>query len=414
MIIDTINEKLIKDLINQYGSPLVIYDEEQLISNYEKLKSAVGKNTIIYSMKANPNPHIIKILSSLGCYVETASEGEYSVLKTLGIPVNNIIYSGQAKSESGISQAINDGVFLINVESKKQMELVIKYSEKHKKETKVLLRINPSSIDNNAVLKMGGTPSPFGVDECYIKEIAKMTKGTCVKLTGLFMYNGSQYYCSSSIYNNTKYLCNLANEYKDLMDLEYLDFGGGFGVVESEDQHELDMNDLKIKLTQVDQHLDALDIKKAFFESGRYLTSSCGILVSTVVDTKMSRSKKFVILDSGINNTGIKQYCYRTYEPFLLVVGNKTNKIEHQILVGPTCTTIDRVHRGINLPSINIGDNVIFLESGAYLMSYSPIHFCGHPTPAEIMICKDGQVILTRERTDIKNACGFQYTYPTL
>jgi diaminopimelate decarboxylase len=415
MYLDGLN---MEELQKEYGSPLVIYFEEEIETNFRALKSSLpDKADIVYSIKANPNPFVIKSLEKMGALFETASEGEFEHLQKIGIEPNKILYSGQAKSELGIEKAILNNVLAINAESERDILLIKKYTNIHRKKVKILIRVNPNLKASDAVLKMGGVASPFGVDEEYLGDVVDLCNDEYISFAGFFMYAGSQYYSADSIVNNTQYLCNLAFDFctKRNINITYIDFGGGFGVVENENQVPLNMEDLKKgmhdKLKDDFTKLYSLKLEKMFFESGRYLTASSGILLTKVVDIKKSRDKTYVIIDSGINNTGIKQYCYRMYEPFIYILNKEVNKKSNKIIVGPTCTTIDIVHKGIDLPELRPGDTLAVRDCGAYLMSYSPVYFCGHPVPAEVAITREGRKILTRERSSIENACGYGYQY---
>lgn len=178
--------------------------------------------------------------------------------------------------------------------------------------------------------------------------------------------------------------------------------------MENVEQKPLDLSKLKQHLKSNEKYIDGL--KKGFFESGRYLVSNSGILITSVVDVKKSKGKKFVVLDSGINVLGIKQFCYRLYNPFIFSI-TAEGEAEKQIFVGPTCTTIDNVHEGVEIASMKSGDLVGILECGAYLLSYSPINFCGHPIPAEIMIGIDGSITKIRNRGKIQSACGSGFVF---
>lgn len=405
------DKSVLKQIAETYGTPVVIYDEGKIIENYASLKSALPPNSqVVYSVKANPNPGVISVLNKCGAYFESASEGEYDLLLRTGIRPGRILFSGQAKSKQGILRAIDDGVFLFNIESMREALLLRDCSNKKHIKTKFLLRINPSLSENNAVLHMGSKPSPFGVDEEDVPNILEYVNHSDTRCVGFFMYNGSQYYDSKDIAMNTNYLCEFAMKMQreKQAEIHYLDFGGGFGVVENTTQVPLDLSELQQNLKNNEKYISKL--KKGFFESGRYLVSNSGILVTSVVDVKKSKGKKFVVLDSGINSLGIKQFCYRLYNPFLISI-TANREAEKQIFVGPTCTTIDNVHEETEISRMEIGDLIGILECGAYLLSYSPINFCGHPISEEIMIGTDGTQMIIRKRGDIQTACGNGFVF---
>lgn len=219
----------LKDLTGKYGSPLIVYNEQELIESYEYLAASLGGAKLVYSVKANPNPGIIKTLSENDAMFETASEIEYKLLRRIGINPLRIIYGGQGKKKEGIRQAIQEGVFLFNLESQHEVKLLVECAEEEKKKCEFLLRINPENSSKVSVLQMSGCPSAFGIDVEYVDETLELCKSKYAKFVGFFMYNGSQYYDACEIVNNTKYLVELAKKYSGKYEIEYLDFGGGFG-----------------------------------------------------------------------------------------------------------------------------------------------------------------------------------------
>lgn len=396
----------IQEIIKKFKTPIVIYNEKIIIDNYKKLQRSLPSNAkIVYSVKANPNPEIIKILYRCGAFFETASYGEFALLNQIGIPGKRILYSGQAKSYEGIETALCKGVLLFNLESLNEIKMLTNLCIKLNKKANCMIRINPKIKTNNAMLKMGSVPSPFGIDENEIAKAISLLKNTTVSLNGFFMYNGSQYYDYNDIYNNTEYLIKFANEIEKNFNLNFqsMDFGGGFGVIESASQQPIDLLKLKEKFEKLNCEFQKYNM--VFFESGRFLTSNSAVLVSRVVDVKDSYGKRFAILDSGINNLGIKQFNYRAYEPFIESITSALPEME-QILVGPTCTTIDNVHQSIVINELQVNDYISILDCGAYLLSYSPIHFCGHQTPAEVLIDVNENIHVIRNRESLEFSCG--------
>lgn len=398
----------IDDLIQRFGSPLIIYDDEILQNTYGELVHSLNGAKLIYSVKANPNIGVIQSLSKVGALFEVASINEYELLKRVGIEFANIIYGGQAKSRDGIERAVKDKVLFFNLESKRELELLIDITEKEKVQCKFLLRVNSDMKGNTAVMKMSSCASPFGIDVNLLDEVIELANDTNAIFAGFFMYNGSQYYQAEDIIRNTKYLLEVAKKYAKRYKIEYLDFGGGFGVIESDTQEDLDLKQLEHELKQISYSEELPDLKDVFFESGRFISTKCGTLVATVIDTKYSQGKYFAILDTGITNLGVRQMCYRLYEPFTDFV-TQNQEVMEQTLVGPTCTSIDNIRTDYKGKKLSIGDYVVFKYAGSYLLTYSPVYFCGQSTPCEVMKLKDGKWVLTKRKTNVVNDFGYVY-----
>lgn len=402
------NQKIsLLDIIKIHNTPIVLYNAKELIFRASILKNSLN-SLIAYSVKANPNPYLINTFINQGLLVEVASEGELYHVITLGVPNNRIVLGGPLKKLEAIKIALENDILFFNVESETDLLNIKVLAKETNKNTKVLLRVNPSFSNKISVLKMGGVSSQFGIDEENLDKIIEFCQDS-IEFYGLFMYTGSQFFDTQEIINNTKYLIDLAKriEKKCNKSIKALDFGGGFGVPESSLQQEIDLNYLKIGLHALfEEYSDFINnLEYKFFESGRFLTATSAILITKVLDVKYSRGKRYIIIDSGINNLGIKQFPYRTYEPFISVL-NKNDNYSPAIIVGPTCTPIDIVYKELNMPKVKVNDIIIIHNVGAYSISYSPINFCGFPVPIEIVIDGSGKEILTRKRGDISTACG--------
>jgi diaminopimelate decarboxylase len=410
----------VENLANTYQTPLVVYSESQLLQNVVALKNTIPAGAeLIYSLKANPNPTLMQILADQGLIIDVASTGELVHALQYGISPKQIIFGGPGKSPEGIKIALEAGILAFNVESKQELLLLRKYSKLLHTKTQVMIRVNPQLTAAEAILRMGGVASPFGIEEEDLDEAIELCSPDLVEYAGLFVYAGSQYLKAEDIAANAGYLLkviadrSLTNQTHQLP-ITMLDFGGGFGVPESDEQPGLDLDrlhqELKLLFNELPPNLQAT-LQQIFFESGRFVTASAGVFVTTVMDIKISRGKKFVIVDGGNNNLGVKQPQYRVFEPSIWIAGRKAEiPAEELTIVGSTCTPLDVVHKGIKLPEVRIGDRLVIDYCGAYLLSFSPLNFCGHPVPAEVLIRTDGESLLIRERGKLTEACGVGFT----
>lgn len=401
-------------LANTYDTPLVIYSEREILSSVARLKSGLPHSAqIAYSIKANPNPGLLRLVYRQGLMAEAASEAELALALRHGVEPKHLILGGPAKRPTALELALTTGTYLITAESATDLQRISEVATRCGTTANVILRVNPNSLSSRSVLRMGGTATQFGIDEMELPGVMSSLSDSQCQYRGLFMYAGSQCFEANHIVENTRYLCRLA---QNLVEMGYpypavMDFGGGFGVPEDHSQPALDLVLLRDGLEAIFR--DDLDPLRSshpiatIFESGRYLVSTGGVLVTRVMDVKRSHGRLFAILDAGINNLGIRQLPYRTFEPFVSVLGKEERPGDESVtLAGPTCTTIDIVHRGIPLSNISVDDLVIVSNFGAYSLSYSPIFFCGHPYPAEVLVDMDGAAHLLRPRGSIEEACG--------
>jgi diaminopimelate decarboxylase/L-glutamyl-[BtrI acyl-carrier protein] decarboxylase len=414
-----INSEKYLEAVSKFGSPLYLYDKNVMMKSVsDLLKSLPPSSKLLYSVKANPNPSILNFFSNHGVLFEVASEGELRHLLNSGICPQDIVFSGQAKSIEGISLAVKNDVRVINVESCREILDVVECCKKSDKKQSVMIRVNPKLENSSSKLKMGGVASPYGIDEEQLECLFADFNYEFISVEGLFMYAGSQFFDEDTIIKNTEYLISLSNKIhrKFGLQIRMIDFGGGFGIPEDISEKPLNLKKLHSGLMTIFTRYIAemgwfRAVKDAFFESGRFLVAKSCILITKIIDIKLSRGIKYVILDSGINNLGIKQYPYRTFEPIINVLKNTDADLEEVVIVGPTCTPIDIVHSKAKLPKLSIGDFLAIDDCGAYSAYFSPVFFCGHDMPAEVVYDASMNLFIQiRERGNKHFACGYGFT----
>jgi diaminopimelate decarboxylase len=181
-----------------------------------------------------------------------------------------------------------------------------------------------------------------------------------------------------------------------------VDFGGGLGTPYFGDEQELNMEKLREELTRLMAEVRSeplLNGTKFVVEPGRYLVGEAGIYVTRVNDIKVSRGKKFVIVDGGMNHHlaasgNLGQVIKRNF-PVAILSKLEEKQRETVDIVGPLCTPLDLLARSADLPPANVGDLVGLFQSGAYARTASPLGFLSHRTPAEVFV-EQGNVRLIR------------------
>ena len=186
--------------------------------------------------------------------------------------------------------------------------------------------------------------------------------------------------------------------------LRTLDFGGGLGIPYFAHEQELNLESLQKRLTALFQEIDgepAFEGTKFIVEPGRFLAGEAGVYLTRISDIKVSRGKKFLIVDGGMNHHlaasgNLGQTIKRNYP---IAIANKlTAPADETVdIVGPLCTPLDTLARAITLPHAEIGDLVGIFQSGAYGRSASPVGFLSHPEPAEILLQNGRHALVSRE-----------------
>lgn len=387
----------VQQLVESYGTPMFVYDRSVLDQKYEALRSALPKRfSIYYSIKANPCPAVVKHFLSRGCGIEIASVGEFQKALDAGCPPARILFAGPGKSEAELETVLSLGIGEIHMESLTEAKRIAAICRRLGRSARVAIRINPAGEAEGGAMRMGGRPAPFGMDEEILDQVleAVLAEPT-LELCGIHLFTGTQILDAAILLGQYRHGLGLARRVAARLGhpLKTLDFGGGLGVPYFPHEQELNLAALKQGLETLCAEIDA-DSSFAgtqfLVEPGRFLASEAGVYVTTINDIKTSRGKKFLVVDGGMNHHlaasgNLGQTIKRNY-PIAVLSKLVAPPNETVDIVGPLCTPLDTLARGILLPRTEIGDIVGIFQSGAYGLSASPLGFLSHPAPPEIWV----------------------------
>ena len=393
------NKQMILQAAKQYGTPSYLYDGEAIITAYQRLRKLASPHIdIFFSMKANPLLGICQLLRREGACCEVCSEAELSVALKAGFQPSQIIFVGPGKTEQECRLCVEHNIYAIVCESIEEVLLVDRLARTSGHPMSVLLRINPSFSIKNAPLKMGGTPTQFGIDlEVVYSNQNTIQSCRSIRLLGIHIYNGSRLLDADAVIENTRHILQLANKLAAEWSLPFscIDIGGGFGVPYFSDEHPLDVEKIFTALNPLFKVESQRHGSVRFIlECGRYLVSEAGQMIGRVLSTKISHGESFVINDAGMNchlaATGIGSYMKRNF-PINVLKASENTSDEQQTytITGPLCTPGDVIARQVTLPSVAVGDYIIMNHAGAYGPTASPTGFLSHGYPAEILFYKN-------------------------
>jgi diaminopimelate decarboxylase len=398
----------VSHIVARYGTPLFVYDRSVIDRKLDLLRGTFpARFRIYYSVKANPNPAILRHFLAKGCGLEIASGGELHIALTAGCAPDRILFAGPGKTEAELELTLSHDIGEIHVESPLEVERIGKICGRLGKIARVALRVNPGGEVQGGAMRMGGKPTPFGVDEENLGEILDRILGEpLIKLQGIHLFTGTQILDYKILLGQYRKALGIGRIVVDRIKrpLHTIDFGGGLGIRYFAGDEELDVEKLRIALAQLfDEIENDSDFKGTNFvlEPGRYLVGEAGLYIARVNDIKVSRGQTFVILDGGMNHHlaasgNLGQVIKRNF-PIALLNKLHTNSNAPVDIVGPLCTPLDTLAKDIELPSADVGDLVGVFESGAYALTASPLGFLSHPGPAEVLV-ENGQTRLIRHR----------------
>jgi diaminopimelate decarboxylase len=398
-------------LAARYGTPAFVYDRSVLDRKLDSLRRSLpSRFSVYYSVKANPAQAFLTHLVSRGCGLEIASAGEFRSALRAGCDPRRVLFAGPGKTVAELELVLEQGIGEIHIESIVEARRVAAIARRLGSRANVALRVNPAGEGEGGAMRMGGRPTPFGVDEEELEVVLDaLLAESALDFRGIHVFAGTQILEANVLVNQYAHGIAIARRASKHIGrpLHTVDFGGGLGIPYFAREKELDLDDLRSGLAALFAELESdADFSNTQFlvEPGRFLAGEAGVYIARVNDIKVSRGKKFLILDGGMNHHlaasgNLGQTIKRNYPVALLNRMNAPNE-ETVDVVGPLCTPLDTLARGAALPRAEIGDLFGVFQSGAYGLSASPVGFLSHPAPAEIWVDEEHHELISPRGTN--------------
>jgi len=383
----------LKELAETFGTPLYVYSASFIKDRFEKYKKAFPDALICYAVKANFNPFLVKLLGKLGAGADIVSGGELYLAKKAGIPPERIVYAGVGKTEKELTDAVDSEILMFNVESRQELDVLNEIAGRLGKKARIAVRVNPD-VDpkTHPYIATGMQKSKFGVDIREAeKEYEYASKLENLEIVGIHCHIGSQILDISPYREAVEKVVNL---YERLIqkgfEIKYLDIGGGLGIKYKPEDKEPTPQELAELLKDLLENVKA----KLILEPGRSIMGNAGILLTQVQFLKDKGSKRFIIVDAGMNDL-IRPSIYNAYHHIIPVQTRKRKKVIADI-VGPICETGDFLALDREIEDVQRGEYLAVLSAGAYGFAMSS-HYNMRPRAAEVLVEK-GSVKLIRKR----------------
>ena len=384
----------VKQLAEEFGTPLYIYSRATLERHWHAFDSALGEHPhlICYAVKANSNIGILNVMAKLGSGFDIVSQGELERVLAAGGEASKVVFSGVAKSRAEIMRALEVGIRCFNVESVAELHHINQIAGEMGKVAPISLRGNPDvDAHTHPYISTGLKENKFGVSVDEAREVYKLAATLPhVKITGMDCHIGSQLTELQPFLDATDRLIRLIEQLKeDGITLKHLDLGGGLGVTYT-DETPPHPSDYAAALLNKLKDYEDLEI---ILEPGRAITANAGILVAKVQYLKSNESRNFAITDTGMNDM-IRPALYEAYMNIIEI--DRTLEREKTIydVVGPVCETSDFLGKQREL-AIAEGDYIAQRSAGAYGASMSS-NYNSRPRTAEVLVDGDKAHLIRR------------------
>ena len=384
----------VKQLAEEFGTPLYIYSRATLERHWHAFDSALGDHPhlICYAVKANSNIGILNIMAKLGSGFDIVSQGELERVLAAGGEASKVVFSGVAKSRAEIMRALEVGIRCFNVESVAELHHINQIAGEMGKIAPISLRVNPDvDAHTHPYISTGLKENKFGVSVDEAREVYKLAATLPhVKITGMDCHIGSQLTELQPFLDATDRLIRLIEQLKeDGITLKHLDLGGGLGVTYTDETPPHPSEYAAALLNKLKDYED-LEI---ILEPGRAIAANAGILVAKVQYLKSNESRNFAITDTGMNDM-IRPALYEAYMNIIEI--DRTLEREKAIydVVGPVCETSDFLGKQREL-AIAEGDYIAQRSAGAYGASMSS-NYNSRPRTAEVLVDGDKAHLIRR------------------
>lgn len=396
------------ELAEKFGTPLYVMDEGRIREKYRNFHRAFSERwpnvLVCYALKANSNLAVVRILQGEGAGADVSSENELRIALKAGIPGENIVFSGNNKTQRELELAIANEV-LINVDNFQELEAVGKIAPRLGKRARIGFRVNPDvKAPTHPYIATGLRESKFGFDVASGQAIevyrlaAKMKN---VEVVGIHAHIGSQLLDVAPFEEEAEKLMALVAEVKEKLgiSISLVDFGGGIGVPYKPEDRELQPREVAERVVKVvKRFVEEKDLTEPMlvFEPGRYLVADAGVLLARVGYIKERPDvPAWISVDAGMNAL-IRPALYGAYHHIELA--NKLNqKNEVRVNVaGPLCESGDFLGKERELPKAEQGDLAVIFDVGAYGLAMSSQH-TAQPRPAMVLV-NGGKAEVIRKR----------------
>ena len=374
----------VKQLAEEFGTPLYIYSRATLERHWHAFDSALGNHPhlICYAVKANSNIGILNIMAKLGSGFDIVSQGELERVLAAGGEASKVVFSGVAKSRAEIMRALEVGIRCFNVESVAELHHINQIAGEMGKVAPISLRVNPDvDAHTHPYISTGLKENKFGVSVDEAREVYKLAATLPhVKITGMDCHIGSQLTELQPFLDATDRLIRLMEQLKeDGITLKHLDLGGGLGVTYT-DETPPHPSDYATALLNKLKDYEDLEI---ILEPGRAIAANAGILVAKIQYLKSNESRNFAITDTGMNDM-IRPALYEAYMNIIEIDRTLGHEKAIYDVVGPVCETSDFLGKQREL-AIAEGDYIAQRSAGAYGASMSS-NYNSRPRTAEVLV----------------------------
>ena len=405
----TIGGCSVRELADQFGTPLYIYDEDTIRHMCRQFtqgfKDAYERCHIEYSSKAFANPAVIRIIAEEGLHMDVVTGGELAFARASEFPADRLNFHGNNKGRQELSDALDYGIGRITIDSFYEIGLLNDVAAEKGVRQKVLLRVSPSIDPHTHLLTTTGVlDSKFGfsIETGAAADAVKQAMAAeNLDVVGLHFHLGSPIFELEPYSEAIDYVLKFASEMRDAHGLQLTEFnpGGGFAVGYVGEQLPLPISAYANEISEaLRSGCDRYGLEEPLLtvEPGRAIVARAGVAVYTVGGIKrIPNVRVYVSVDGGMGDN-IRPALYSSQYTVRRVADPYAAPSERVTVVGKYCESGDYIARDVDLPVLDSGDLLCTPTSGAYAVPMASNY--NMTTRHAIVLVKDGKARLIRRR----------------
>ncbi|MEH2275953.1 MAG: diaminopimelate decarboxylase [Nostoc sp.] len=393
-------------LVEQFGSPLYILDEETLRSACQQYRDAFkqyykGESQVLYASKAWSCLAVCAIAASVGLGIDVVSGGELYTALQAGVNPNKIYLHGNNKSREELILAIKSGVTIV-ADNWHELRTLVKIAQPAQP-IRIMLRLTPGiECHTHEYIRTGHLDSKFGFDPNDLDEVFTfVSQQPALECVGVHAHIGSQIFERQPHQDLAAVMVQwLRDATKYGLNITELNVGGGLGIKYTESDDPPSIEEWVKAICEVIQEACAaenLPLPKLLSEPGRSLIATACVTAYTIGSSKViPEIRTYVAIDGGMSDNP-RPITYQSV--YRAVVANKMSSPLTQTvtIAGKHCESGDILIKNALLPKTEPGDILVVMGTGAYNYSMAS-NYNRLPRPAAVVVTNgEANLILQRE-----------------
>ncbi|WP_224429474.1 diaminopimelate decarboxylase [Lactobacillus amylovorus] len=410
------------ELAQKYGTPLVVYDVEQIRNQIRAFKKVFEKEKVAYAVsyasKAFACIAMYQVANEEGAYTDVVSAGElYTALKA-NFPTERISFHGNNKSLFEIEMAVKNHVGKIIIDNFHEIKLLDKVLREQDAKINVMLRITPGiSAHTHEYDQTGQVDSKFGFDlESGQADLAleQVLANSRMNMVGIHAHIGSQIFELNGFEMAAKKLMEVAENWHSQYGYtaKVINVGGGFGIKYTAEDNPLKPEEFVQAIVETIKK----EAKEAVFpvpeidiEPGRSIVGPAGYNLYTTGSRKVVTGyRPYVTVDGGMGDN-IRPALYDAKYETVLATDPKAPLTEHVRIAGKYCESGDILAEDQALPATKSGSLLAMLDTGAYGYSMAS-NYNRNPRPAVVFV-ENGKAKLVIKRESLEDLVHLDQSY---